>query len=179
VSGPCCVFDIGGGSTELILGDADSGAIQSSISLNVGSVRLTERLRLSDPPSSEQWSALRNAIEQQLDQFDLSQAQGMTLVGVAVTVTTLSAILLKMAEYDSTIIHGSVIDATRLAALSQRLFFMPVSERLQLAGLSPGRADVIGAGAALCQIIVERVGASELVVSDRGVRFGLLRELAH
>lgn len=177
VRGRACVFDIGGGSTELILGDADTGTIESSVSLNVGSVRLTERLRLSDPPTAQQVAELRAAIAQQLAQFDLSRARGTVLVGVAGTVTTLAAILMQMERYDAERIHGALMTAADLAALTQRILALSVQERLQLSGLTPGRADVIGAGALLCSMIVEQAQASRLVVSDRGVRFGLLRAL--
>lgn len=178
VSGRACVFDIGGGSTELIIGDADTGAIESSISLNLGSVRLTERLALSDPPNKEQGHRLKQEIEQQLAHFDLNNARGLPLIGVAGTVTTLAAISLGMAHYEADLIHGAVFKADELRLLSERLLYLSLTERLQLPGLSPGRADVIGAGAVLCATIVEQAGASELIVSDRGVRFGLLRLLA-
>jgi len=179
VHGRACVFDIGGGSTELILGDADSGAIETSISLNVGSVRLTERLGLSDPPTAEQIVELRATIAQQLSQFDLNRARGAVLVGVAGTVTTLAAILMKMDKYDAERIHGSLVDASDLAQLTARILTLSVKERLGLSGLTPGRADVIGAGALLCSMIVEQAQAPRLVVSDRGVRFGLLHALAN
>jgi exopolyphosphatase/guanosine-5'-triphosphate,3'-diphosphate pyrophosphatase len=172
-----CVFDIGGGSTELILGDADTGKIESSISLDVGSVRLTERLALSDPPSAAQVAALRATIAEQLAKFDLSRARGAMLVGVAGTVTTLAAVLLQMDHYDAERIHGAHMSARDLADLTARILALSVQERLQLSGLTPGRADVIGAGALLCSMIVEQAQASGLVVSDRGVRFGLLHAL--
>ena len=172
-----CVFDIGGGSTELIIGDAATGQIEAAISLNVGSVRLTERLALSDPPSAAQIEQLKAAISEQLAQFDLSRARQLTLVGVAGTVTTLSAILMGMDSYDAARVHGSVIEAQALYELSRRLLTMTVEQRLELPGLTAGRADVIGAGAALCSAIVAQVDAKQLLVSDRGVRFGLLRDL--
>lgn len=178
VSGRACVFDIGGGSTELIIGNADSGVIESSISLNLGSVRLTERLALSDPPTLEQGLRLKQEIERQLRQFDLSQARGLPVIGVAGTVTTLAAISMEMAHYEPARIHGAVLKAHELCRLSEQLLYLSLSERLQLAGLSPGRADVIGAGALLCSTIVDQAGAEDLIVSDRGVRFGLLRLLS-
>lgn len=177
IDGPSCVFDIGGGSTELIIGDATSGAIDTATSLNVGSVRLTERLGLDDPPSAEQRSALYAAVDEQLARFDLDRARGLCVVGVAGTVTTLAAILMGMDSYDASRIHGAIVRAEALKKLSEELLLLPVSERLKLSGLTLGRADVIGAGAVLCSAIVERTGASELIVSDRGVRFGLLRKL--
>ena len=177
VTGEACVFDIGGGSTEIIIGDAHSGAIISSVSLNIGSVRLTERLGLSDPPSRTQLVEVESEIARQLETFDLSRARGLPLIGVAGTVTTLAAISMEMDSYDADKIHGSTLSAEDLFALSDRIFFMNVSDRLDLVGLTKGRADVIGAGATLCSRIVREIGAQELIISDRGVRFGLLRSL--
>lgn len=174
------VFDIGGGSTELIIGNQQEGRVDHGLSLNVGSVRLTERLALTDPPGDEALEQLRGAIAKELARFSFDQLGSgeFSVVGVAGTVTSVAAIALGLSVYDSARIHGAVVQPDELHALATRIFSMPVARRLELPGLNPGRADVIGAGAILCSMIVERAGNRPLLVSDRGVRFGLLEELA-
>lgn len=177
ISGDAYVFDIGGGSTELIIGDAGSGDIHFSTSLNIGSVRLTERLALDDPPTPQQWTDLIETIETALDAGPTTFPEQLTVVGVAGTVTTLCAISQVLDTYDSSKVHGHTLELGTLTALSARLSTMTIEDRLTLPGLTPGRADVIAAGAALCAAIVRRSARDRLTVSDRGVRFGVLREL--
>lgn len=174
------VFDIGGGSTELIIGNQKEGRIEHGVSLNLGSVRLTERLALADPPGARELERLRQAIEGELEGFPFGQLGSgpLSLVGVAGTVTSLAAIAQGAAVYDPARIHGSTLPPEVLHPLAERIFSMPVTRRLELIGLDPGRADVIGAGSVLCSAIVKRAGNRPLLVSDRGVRFGLLEELA-
>lgn len=174
------VFDIGGGSTELILGERTEGhaRIERGISLDLGSVRLTERCALSDPPTERQLDAVRAEIRSLLQTSGFFVPPAVQVVGVAGTVTTLAAISEKMSSYDPALIHGSSLKTKTISELVKRLSQMTVAERKQLPGLTPGRADVIVSGAILCEEMVLFAQADELVVSDRGVRFGLLAELA-
>jgi exopolyphosphatase / guanosine-5'-triphosphate,3'-diphosphate pyrophosphatase len=177
--GPTFVFDIGGGSTELIVGHSTNGTrtIENALSLNIGSVRLTERFQVKDPPTAENADSLRQEVMQALRLSPLTVAPGTLVVGVAGTVTTLAAIAENMATYDAAVVHGYALNLSTVSELARKLGRMTVAERLRLPGLSEGRADVIFAGAILCEEIMKHVKADELIVSDRGVRFGLLEEL--
>jgi len=176
LTGPVSVFDIGGGSTEIIHGQlASSARIAAAISLNVGSVRLFERHVRSDPPSSAELGAVRDDIERALDEVS-SFTPGSTLVGVAGTVTTIAAVALEQGNYDSASMHGLRLPASEVSRIARLLESLPIAERVKLAGMEPKRADVIVVGAALVEAIVERAGAREIVVSDRGVRWGLAEQ---
>lgn len=170
------VFDIGGGSTEVIVGDRAPVAIAHAVSLDIGSVRLTERHVRSDPPTTEELDRVDEDIERALDgaRFDAVDA----VVGVAGTVTTLGAIARKVDPYDAGVVHGLRLSREEIAKATALLDRTPIAERVKLPGLSPKRADVIAAGAHICRAVLARSGAAELVVSDRGVRWGLLAELA-
>jgi len=169
------VFDIGGGSTELIRGNAATGKTSSAVSLDVGSVRLTERHIRTDPPTEAELEALDRDIERLL--ADAPSLGDAVLVGVAGTVTTIAAIAGKVDPYDAARVHGATLSREAVDATCARLASLPLAERVRLPGLSPKRADVIVAGARLCRAIMQRAGASELIVSDRGVRWGLAAEL--
>lgn len=174
--GPVVVFDIGGGSTELIRGERLEQ--RSAISLDVGSVRLTERHVRSDPPTSEEIARVVKDIDEALDRAGATALEQAALVGVAGTVTTLAAIALNVEPYDAARIHGAKLTAAQIDGVVDKLVSVPLAARVGLPGLSPKRADVIVAGAKICQRIVQRAGAKEIIVSDRGVRWGLAEELA-
>ena len=177
VNGPVVVVDIGGGSTEIIFGvAAGQGVVSSAVSLNVGSVRLFERYLLSDPPGAEELAATRAEVRAALRTVTRPPA-GATLIGVAGTVTTLLAIERGLATYDPRCIHNHRLHVDTLRRLSRRLATLPLAERRQLAGLEPERADVIVAGACILVEIAAWTGAGDVVVSDRGVRWGLIRSL--
>lgn len=170
VEGDVTVVDIGGGSTEVIVGEAGAEPRQA-ISLNVGSVRLHERHFASDPPRLDELAAARNTARRAL-----AEAPGAAgcLVGVAGTVTTLAAIEQRLPSYDASLLHGSQLTADQVNALAERLAALPLLRRKRLAGLEPGRADVIVAGALLLAEVLRWAHVDRLVVSDRGVRWGLL-----
>ena len=169
------LFDVGGGSTELVL--HDDGAMEM-ISLQLGCVRMTERFGLSDPPTGEELSALRAAARSQLDALPASPWSARRLVGLAGTVTTLATMRLELARYDSAQVNGLTLTRAQIEQRLGQLAAMPLSQRRQVAGLSPGRADIIVAGVCIVAEIMARFGMDELLVSDRGVRWGLLWELA-
>jgi exopolyphosphatase / guanosine-5'-triphosphate,3'-diphosphate pyrophosphatase len=182
LSGKLLVFDIGGGSTELIVGDASGSAPpESRVSLNIGSVRLFERHVKTDPPGADELGRIQAQIDEALaDAGPLSRiaaGEPLTLVGVAGTVTTLKALELGLPAYDAARVHGSKLSLEAVEALCEQLGSLPLAERVKLPGLEPKRADVIVAGALIVRSLLRRAGAKETLVSDRGVRFGLLEAL--
>ena len=182
LSGRLLVFDVGGGSTELIVGDAAGDtAPQSRVSLDIGSVRLFERHVQHDPPLPSELASIEADIERQLASAAplsrLDAHEPLTLVGVAGTVTTLKALDLGLPAYDSARVHGAVLTLSAVEQMCAKLTSLSLAERQQLPGLQPKRADVIVAGALIVRDLLRRAGAREMVVSDRGVRFGLLEAL--
>jgi exopolyphosphatase/guanosine-5'-triphosphate,3'-diphosphate pyrophosphatase len=188
VEGPVTVYDIGGGSTEIIHGffgpRSDAGAssrgrvvrIDAATSLDVGSVRLTERHVTNDPPSETELDAVREDVRGELAALAPLPPHSK-LIGVAGTVTTLAALDQKLDPYDAERVHGSALSASALERLVAELAVLPLSVRQTLPGLEPRRADVIVAGSVLTLEILRWAGARETLVSDRGVRWGLLEEL--
>lgn len=174
LDGALLVFDIGGGSTELVSGARAGGRarVASAVSLDVGSVRLFERHVASDPPSASELGRVRADVRAALASAPRPPA-GVTVVGVAGTVTTLAAVELGLAEYDPSRVHGAVLTRGAVSALTARLGGMSLSERRGTPGLEPGRADVIVVGATLVEELLAWASAPRLVVSDRGVRWGL------
>jgi exopolyphosphatase/guanosine-5'-triphosphate,3'-diphosphate pyrophosphatase len=173
------MFDVGGGSTEVMTGRADengAGRLEQAVSIDVGCVRLTERLCTHDPPTSDELDAIRRFVQRQLQ--SAPSLAGRPLIGVAGTVTTLAAVIGDVYPYDGDRIHGSQLTRTALHHALTRLAAMPLAARRQIPALEPGRADVIVAGAAVVDELLEWAGAERLVVSDRGIRWGLARRLA-
>ncbi|HET6148942.1 MAG TPA: Ppx/GppA phosphatase family protein [Polyangia bacterium] len=174
---PLIVVDIGGGSTEIIV--AERGAARLRASLPLGSVRLTERHIRADPPAAGELDAVRAAIAGELGASGLRAALSggaTTLVGVAGTVTSLAAMAQDLASYDPARVHGFALTRAALDAQIARLTRATQPEREAMPGLDPRRADVILAGALILRALVETTEASEVVVSDRGIRWGLLYE---
>jgi exopolyphosphatase/guanosine-5'-triphosphate,3'-diphosphate pyrophosphatase len=178
VSGAVTVFDVGGGSTEIVHGtrDGHASAAEEAVSLNIGSVRLFERHVRSDPPSAAELERAAEDVENALLGAPRA-SRPRTLVGVAGTVTTLASIALELDDYDPARVHGHVLEHSEVATLRQRLALMSLAERQTLRGLDPRRADVIVVGAVIVERVMNHAGASALVVSDRGVRWGLAEEL--
>ncbi len=184
VASPTAVIDIGGGSTELIVGNGD-GTIAGSVSLQLGCVRLTERHLVDDPPSDAEVAAARAMVQERLEEADrLLAGQGADLarmaglVGVAGTATTLGALHLGLTAYEESKIHGSRIPAAGLAALAERLVAMPTGQRAALGPMQPGREDVIHGGALVLAEVVARYGFAEVVVSEADNLDGLVASLA-
>jgi exopolyphosphatase/guanosine-5'-triphosphate,3'-diphosphate pyrophosphatase len=179
LEGDVVAFDVGGGSTELIRGSTSGGAVQvhERTSLDVGSVRLYERHVRSDPPSSIEMAEVRTAVLDQLRGL-VPPPSGRPLVGMAGTVTTLAAVARGIEPYDPKRVHGMRLGAAEIAETARRLNGLPVAERKTVRGLEPKRADVIPVGAAIVEAVIGWARASEIVVSDRGVRWGLALELS-
>ena len=174
VQEPVAVFDIGGGSTEIIVGT--HAGIERAKSLDIGAVRLTERIVRGDPPSKPELREVREAVDRALR--DAPDIVGLPIVGVAGTVTTLAALSLEVSPYDPARIHGAVIETAEIDRIVDWLASMRLVERRALTALDPHRADVIVAGGIIVQAIASAAQAPSLVVSDRGVRWGLIRRLA-
>ncbi|MES1207560.1 MAG: Ppx/GppA phosphatase family protein [Pseudomonadota bacterium] len=173
--GDVVVVDIGGGSTEIVT--AHDGTPTSARSLPMGSVRMTEQHIRQDPPAPAELAALRDAVAAGLAGVEF--APGARLVGVAGTVTSLAAMAESMATYDPARVHGYRLSRAALDEQIARLAASRQAERERIVGLDPRRADVILAGAVILEGIAAASGASDVWVSDRGIRWGLAYELAN
>ncbi|MFF3607606.1 exopolyphosphatase [Streptomyces sp. NPDC002463] len=171
------VVDIGGGSTEFVVGNKH---VEAARSVDIGCVRLTERHVRHDPPTAEEVAAIRADIRTALDlaaeTVPIDSAE--TLVGLAGSVTTVAAIALGLPEYDSEKVHHSRISAAQVAEVTDRLLASTHDERAAIPVIHPGRVDVIIAGALVVREIVERVGAREVVVSEHDILDGIALSVA-
>jgi len=158
------VLDIGGGSTELITAD-------SRKSLDIGSVRLTERFLLSDPPTRDELDACAGAVRKVLPALGPDSA-----IGVAGTITSLAA--LELGRYDPEEVHGYRLSREGVEAQLERLASLPLAERRELPGLEPERAPVIVGGAVIVDEVLRRYGLDELDVSERDLLHGAALEAA-
>jgi exopolyphosphatase/guanosine-5'-triphosphate,3'-diphosphate pyrophosphatase len=165
------IVDIGGGSTELIR--AESDRTLEVASLQLGSVRLTERFINHDPPLSSEAEILRGAVDQALRQLGWNYCPAK-MVGIAGTVTTLCAIALGLDRYSAGPVHGYRLALGEILRLIELLGSMPLERRKQLPGMEPGRADVLFAGAVILERVMDYFRCGEVVVSDQGVRWGLM-----
>ena len=170
---PYLVTDIGGGSTEFVLGGTDG--VAGARSVNIGCVRLTERHLHGDPPSAAQIEATVRDIDAALGQAAAAvpAEKARTLVGLAGSVTTVAAIALGLEEYDSVSIHHSRISATRVHEIAAGLLAMTRAERAAIPVMHPGRVDVIGAGALILDRIMTRFGFAEVLVSEHDILDGI------
>ncbi len=167
---PVLVIDIGGGSTELILGEA---APTAEHSMDVGSVRMHERHLHSDPPTAAEVEAAVRDIDAHLDAQPVPVERAATVVGVAGTITTVAAAVLDLAAYDRAAIDQAVLSATEVHAATERLLGMTVDERRALPFMHPGRADVIGAGALVLDRVLRRTRVESLLVSESDILDGI------
>jgi exopolyphosphatase / guanosine-5'-triphosphate,3'-diphosphate pyrophosphatase len=171
------VIDIGGGSTEFIRGN-ESG-VTHALSINLGSVRLTERYLRSDPVVAEEFADMRSAIDLELEPLgqhwrDLPAPS--TWVGIAGTFTTLAAVEKNLIRYSHSMVHGSNLTHHEIQRQVRLFQSKTLAERKNIPGLEPKRADVILAGACIIDRMMTMYGARRLLVSDQGVRYGLLYE---
>jgi len=171
LAGPRTVVDIGGGSTELIVGERE---VEGVISLPIGSVRLTERCVAHDPATNDDAARLAATVDEALTQAPPLRG---ALVGIAGTVTTLAAMAQRLDSYDATRVHGSRLTRAQVDGLAALLQATPLAAKKRMPGLDPKRADVIYAGAVILARVMARTGAAECIVSDRGIRWGLIYEM--
>ncbi|WP_025738270.1 Ppx/GppA phosphatase family protein [Mycobacterium genavense] len=175
--GPFVVVDLGGGSTEIVLG-ADE--VVASYSADIGCVRLTERYLHSDPPTGAEVEAARQFVRERLDPAlrAVPVEQARTWVGLAGTMTTLSALAHNMTTYDAATIHLSRVGGEDLMSVCQRLIGMTRSQRAALPPMHEGRADVIAGGAIVVQELARelraRAGIDELTVSEHDILDGIV-----
>ena len=174
---PFVVVDLGGGSTEVVLGD--SAGVQASYSADIGCVRMTERCLHSDPPTAAEVAAARTVVRERLAEAlrVVPVEKARTWVGVAGTFTTIAALAQGMDTYDSDAIHLSQIRFSDMLAVCDQLLGMTREQRAALGPMHEGRVDVIGGGAIVVQELAaalgERAGIDELVVSEHDILDGI------
>lgn len=175
--GPILVSDIGGGSTECVLGNPD-GSVIAARSYDVGCVRLRERLLPDDPPDAAQLRAARALIDTHLGSPDahgqvLDMAAARTWIGVAGTVTSLMAIHQGLGRYDRDLVHGAAMELDQVHHLTDRIAATSAHDIGALLELDPRRAEVLGPGALILGRIAARVGVERLVVSETDILDGV------
>ena len=173
--GPYLVVDIGGGSTEFVTGTSD---VEHAISVDIGCVRMTERHLPGDPPTSAEVAAARADIEAQVDGALAVVGSGGTLVGLAGSVTTVAALALGLERYDPECIHQARISRDEVAKVTDDLLTATREQRLAMPVMHPGRADVIGAGALILRVIMERAGVGSVIASEHDILDGIAYSIA-
>lgn len=164
---PFLVLDIGGGSTELVLGE------RAARSLDIGSVRMTERYLVGDPPTREEVAAAAAAVAEAITSSGVPLGDARTVIGVAGTVTTLAAGVLGLTDFDRDAIDRAELAKEDVHALTGSLLAMTVAERKALPYMHPGRADVIGAGALILDEVLRHTTADTLLVSVSDILDGI------
>jgi exopolyphosphatase / guanosine-5'-triphosphate,3'-diphosphate pyrophosphatase len=187
VASPVAVVDIGGGSTEVIIGEPATGSdfrahgrVRGARSLDIGSVRVTERLMPSDPPTRAEVEAATRLVDEALDtlpSYGVHVGEAATVVGVAGTVTTVGALLVGLRTWDRDRVHHATFRTSQVHELVERLLAMTVAEREKL-GVPSGRSDVIGAGALILDRVLDQSGADRLLVSDSDILDGIAWSIA-
>jgi exopolyphosphatase/guanosine-5'-triphosphate,3'-diphosphate pyrophosphatase len=174
VAEPVLVVDIGGGSTELVLGRQRPDA---AVSLDIGAVRLHERHLLDDPPTSAQVAACLADIDRHLGDCPVPLADARSVIGTSGTIKTLAAGMLDLPVYDRDAVDGAVLGVAETAAYVDRLVAMTVAERRAIPSMHPGRADVIGAGALIWTRVLARSGVTDYRVSEADILYGIAASL--
>ncbi|MFF4876518.1 exopolyphosphatase [Micromonospora sp. NPDC000668] len=171
---PFLVVDIGGGSTEFVVGDRADG-VRAAISVDIGCVRMTERHLAGDPPTPEQVAAAQTDIAAAVDRAlaAVPGREAATLVGLAGSVTTVVAIAQGLQEYDPERIHHARVSYEAVAQVTADLLGQTREQRLAIPVMHPGRADVIGAGALVLRVIMERAGMPSVVASEHDILDGI------
>ena len=170
---PYLVADIGGGSTEFVLGDPP--VVSGAVSVDIGCVRMTERHLRGDPPAPAEVAAARADIGAALDVVatKIAVTDARTLVGLAGSVTTVAALALGLEAYDPGLIHHARIGVGAVREQTARLLAMPQTERARLGVMHPGRVDVIGGGALVLEAIMTRFGFTEVLASEHDILDGI------
>ncbi len=172
--GELVIFDTGGGSTEFIFGRGKE--LIKRFSVNLGSIRITEKFFQEDPAGE---GSVEAAVKEIDEEFEAAGVVGhpVKLVGMGGTVTSMGAVKHKMVTYDPDIIQGSTLTRADIGEQIKAYKERTVEQRRELPGLQPKRAEVILAGACILKNITERLGMDELTISDRGLRHGLAFDL--
>ena len=174
VDHPVLVVDIGGGSTEVVLGGDHP---DSAVSMDMGSVRLHERHLHGDPPTSDQVAACLADVDRHLDDCPVPLSEARAVIGTSGTIKTLAAAMLDLPVYDRDAIDGAELTAAETAAYVDRLLAMTVAERRAIPSMHPGRADVIGAGALIWSRVLARAGVTHYRVSEADILYGIAASL--
>jgi exopolyphosphatase/guanosine-5'-triphosphate,3'-diphosphate pyrophosphatase len=180
-AGPFVVVDLGGGSTEVVLGERE---MQAGYSADIGCVRLTERCLHSDPPTAAEVAAARDVVRERLGEAlrVVPVEKARTWVGVAGTMTTLSALAQRMTTYDPAAIHLSRVGFDDLLPVCEEIIAMSHDQRAALGPMHEGRVDVIGGGAIIVEELADalgnRAGITELVVSEHDILDGIALSIA-
>jgi exopolyphosphatase/guanosine-5'-triphosphate,3'-diphosphate pyrophosphatase len=177
--GPVIVVDVGGRSTEVIVGSSD-GAIEDRVSLEIGSVRMTERFMPSDPPSAAEVEATKRFIDATLKGAPEPRAAEARLVGVSGTVLALLGLELGVDDMKTLVARheGAALEESFVRRALDELRSKPAKDRVRGTVLPPGRADVIVAGTLIVLALFERYRTDRMLASNRGVRYGLIYETA-
>lgn len=177
VPGQVTVVDIGGGSTEFVVGREDATA---ALSVDIGCVRMTERHLRDDPPTSAQIQAATADIDDAIERARLATDfdRTRTLIGLAGSVTTVAALAMGLPEYDSRVIHGSRIGAHDVHRVTLQMVAATRAERAAEPVMHPGRVDVIGGGALVLDRIMQAGGFDEVIVSEHDILDGIALSLA-
>jgi len=177
--GPFLIADVGGGSTEFVLGEAGRPAVHS-ISVNVGCVRMTERHLHGDPPSEAEVAAAVADIDAALEEVAAAVPveEARTLIGLAGSVTTVAAIAMRLPAYDAARIHHARVAAADVRAVTRGLLAQTRAERAAIGVMHPGRVDVIGGGALILDRLMRRFGFAEVLVSEHDILDGMAWSLA-
>ncbi|KQS68429.1 Ppx/GppA phosphatase family protein [Modestobacter sp. Leaf380] len=175
---PYLVVDIGGGSTEFVLGDVDG--VRAARSVDIGCVRLTERHLHSDPPTSEEIQRAESDVRAALAVVvaDVPVGEARTLVGLAGSVTTVAALALGLPGYDPAALHGARVSVSAVRSVTAGLLTATRARRAALPVMHPGRVDVIGAGALVLRVVMDALALDEVVVSEHDILDGIALTLA-
>ena len=174
VEAPVLVVDIGGGSTELVLGAEHP---ESAVSMDIGSVRLHERHLHGDPPTPDQVAACLADVDRHLDECPVPLGEARSVIGTSGTIKTLAAGMLDLPFYDRDAIDGAELGVADTVAYVERLVAMTVAERRAAPTMHPGRADVIGAGALIWSRVLTRSGVATYRVSEADILYGIAASL--
>jgi exopolyphosphatase/guanosine-5'-triphosphate,3'-diphosphate pyrophosphatase len=180
--GPFLILDIGGGSTELVMGDGPDDPDLAAVSLQLGCVRISERFLRDDPPTAGDLDRARVEVDAQLESAATAHPRfvdARRLVGLAGTVTTLASLQLGMVEYDRDRSHHTVLRAADVEGWLHRLAGEDRAARLHRVGMVPGREDVIVGGAMILDGVLRRFGFSECLVSEADILDGLVASQLH
>ncbi|GAA1586883.1 MULTISPECIES: Ppx/GppA phosphatase family protein [Kribbella] len=172
---PYLVTDIGGGSTELVLGDRSG--VRAAQSLDIGSVRLTERHVTTDPTAPAELAAIAEDIDALLDTTTVPLHEARALIAVAGTATTVAAVALNLPEYDRNAVHHARLTTAQLRETTTWLTTSTHADRAALHSIHPGRVDVIGAGALILQRLVDHLPVDSLTVSEHDILDGVALSL--
>ena len=173
---PTLIFDIGGGSTELVVVGSDE-RIASAISLDIGAVRIKERFLPTEPPTEEEAAVARAFINAQLDASGTDFASVASSIGVAGTVTSVAAEHLNLAAYSRDAVHGTVLTLAAIDEANLRWLTQTTEQIATNPLLPPLRAAVIGAGSMILAEIVRRLPSRQIIVSESDILDGIAQEL--